>query len=196
MTQEPNTQSIPRARAVLIDPPWQGSNAEKHYKTMPLERIKALPIADLMQPNSWCFLWITGTMLWHGPDVLRAWGFEPVKPPMIVWFKGFLGTGSPLRATTEYLLLGRRGRPAPAFRGQPTHLVAPRGRHSEKPAEQIGLIERFVGEGPFIEIFARKRPSSSQDWRIWGLEAEGDSDFVMPGFPLDNDPAHRPESRP
>ncbi|WP_395638533.1 MT-A70 family methyltransferase [Pseudolysinimonas sp.] len=187
-------QLNPLARVALVDPPWQGSNAEKHYRTESLDWIKALPIADLMHADSWCFLWITGGMLWHGPDVLRAWGFEPVKPPMIVWFKGFTGTGQPLRASTEYLLLGRRGRPGYAFKGQPTHLIAPRARHSEKPAEQIALIERLVGgDGPFIEIFARKRPSSSKPWRIWGLEAEGGSDFAMPGHPLPNDPEHREE---
>jgi MT-A70 len=135
-----------------------------------------------MLDDSWCFLWVTNSTLWReGPAVLRAWGFEPIKSP-ITWFKGFIGRGSPLRNSTEHLLVGRRGRPSYAFRGQPTHLIAPRGRHSEKPAEQIALIERFAGSGPYLEIFARTRPN--ERWSVWGLEAPGGSDVEIPGYPV------------
>lgn len=172
-------------RAAHIDPPWRKQSGEKFYETMSLQQIKSMPIADLMMDDSWCFLWITGGMLWHGPEVLRAWGFEPVSPPMITWFKGFTGLGAPLRGSTEFLLLGRRGHPVPAFRGQPTHLIAPRQRHSQKPEETVALIERFVGgDDAFLELFCRKRPSSSKVWRVWGFEAPGGSDIVIPGYPV------------
>ena len=47
------------------DPPWryaqknvQGA-AENHYPTMSIEELCALPVADLMAPDSALFLWAT-----------------------------------------------------------------------------------------------------------------------------------------
>jgi N6-adenosine-specific RNA methylase IME4 len=171
---------------VLADPPWKGFGAEKHFKTMPLKEIMAMPVSDLVREDSWCFLWIPNSLaLEVGPPVLRAWGFEPA-PQFITWFKhNHLGMGVPLRNSTEQLLVGRRGRPTTFFKGQPTHLFAPRGLHSEKPAEQIAIIERLVGpEGRLIELFARVRPSSAR-WLVWGDEIE--SDFSIPGYPVPSD---------
>jgi N6-adenosine-specific RNA methylase IME4 len=176
----------PKAVAVLADPPWRGVGAEHVYDTMNLTAIKAMPVADLVLPDAWCFVWIPNSLLLdEGAAVLRAWGFEPA-PQLITWTKFALGTGRPLRNTTEQLLVGRRGKPEAHFRGQPTHLIAPRGRHSEKPAEQYAVVERLVGnDGVLLELFARRRPSSSR-WLIWGSEAEGGSDFEVPGYPVEN----------
>lgn len=173
------------AVAVLADPAWRGYGAERHYDTMSLDYIKAMPVAAFVSDDSWCFLWIPNSLvLDEGAAVLRAWGFEPA-PQFITWFKLNLGTGNPLRNSTEQLLVGRRGHPKVYFKGQPTHLFAPRGRHSEKPAEQFALIERLVGpDGPLIELFARQRPSSPR-WLVWGNEV--DADFVIPGYPVPSD---------
>lgn len=179
-------QTNQKAIAVLADPAYRGFGAEKHYDTMSIEDIKAMPISGLVRDDSWCFLWIPNSLaLETGPAILRAWGFEPA-PQFITWFKhNHLGTGTPLRNSTEQLLIGRRGKPEIYFRGQPTHLIAPRGAHSEKPAEQVAIIERLVGEeGLIFELFARRRPSSAR-WRVWGAEVA--SDFVVPGYPVTSD---------
>ena len=175
-------------RVLLADPPWKIGQLGKlgaiqHYDLMTLERIKAMPIPDLMLDDSWCFLWVTNNTLWEGPAVLKAWGFDLVKQP-ITWSKFRMGLGQPLRNSTEHLLLGRRGKPSFNFRGQPTHLIAPIQSHSHKPEEQFALIERF-SEGPYLELFARRHPSSSRNWSVWGNEI--DSDISIPGYPVPSD---------
>ena len=68
------------------DPPWRYSAkrvqgaAEHHYPTMSIEDLCALPVADLMAPDSALFLWATFPQL---PDALRlieAWGFDKTIP--------------------------------------------------------------------------------------------------------------------
>lgn len=179
--------------AVLADPPWKGFGAEKHYDTMSLADIAAMPVADLVRPDAWVFLFIPNSLvLDHGAAILRAWGFEPA-PQFITWFKLNLGTGYPLRNSTEQLLIGRRGKPKTFFHGQPTHLFAPRGAHSEKPAETHALIERLVGpEGTLVELFARVRPSSPR-WLVWGWEVDGD--LSVPQYPTPSDFAHQEDGR-
>ena len=182
------TEATKKYRVLLGDPPWSIGQLGKlgaiqHYDLMTLDRIKAMPISDLMLDDSWCFLWVTNNTLWEGPAVLKAWGFDLVKQP-ITWSKFRMGLGQPLRNSTEHLLLGRRGKPSFNFRGQPTHLIAPLQDHSHKPEEQFALIERF-SDGPYLEIFARRRPSSSRDWSVWGTEIS--SDVSIPGFPVPSD---------
>ncbi|HWH25146.1 MAG TPA: MT-A70 family methyltransferase [Pseudolysinimonas sp.] len=162
-----------------------GNGGERHYETMSLADIKAMPIADLMEPDSWCFLWIpNGLALEEGNAVLRAWGFTPARQ-FITWFKGFTGFGEPLRNSTEQLLVGRIGKPKIHFRGQPTHLIAPRQTHSTKPQEQVAIVERLIGpDGLILELFARTQPSSDR-WRVWGMEVE--SDISIPGYPVPSD---------
>lgn len=181
-------QGKKKFRVVLADPPWSLNQMGKlgaiqHYDLMNVVRIRELPVADLMMDDSWCFLWVTNNTLWEGPAVLKAWGFDLVKQP-ITWAKFQMGLGQPLRNSTEHLLLGRRGHPKFNFRGQPTHLIAPRQEHSHKPEEQFALIERFT-DGPYLELFARRRPSSSADWSVWGNEI--DSDISIPGYPVPSD---------
>ena len=59
---------------IYADPPWrytqkglQGA-AEKHYPTMGIDEICALPVADLAAPDSVLFLWATFPQL---PEALR-----------------------------------------------------------------------------------------------------------------------------
>jgi N6-adenosine-specific RNA methylase IME4 len=46
-------------------------------------------------------------------------------------------------------------------------IVAPRGRHSEKPDAVYEMIERDYPSLPKIELFARARRDG---WRAWGNE--------------------------
>ena len=45
------------------------------------------------------------------------------------------------------------------------------------------MIERLYQNRNYLELFARKRPSNPK-WYIWGDEAEGGSDIVIPGYPV------------
>lgn len=188
----------PKFRVLLADPPSRSGQlgkrgAERHYELMSFEEIASMPIADLMLDDSWCFLWVTNqTLFEEGPAILSRWGFTLVKQP-ITWVKLHTGLGSPLRNSTEHILVGRRGHPQHSFRAQPTHLIAPRQGHSVKPDEQFALIERLVGSnGPFLELFARRRPKNPA-WLAWGREVPGGSDIVIPGYPVPSkgEEAHR-----
>ena len=181
----------PRFRTILADPPWDiqqkgARGAEMHYDLMSLAQIKAMPIADLAEDDAHLWLWVTNGTLRHGYDVAEAWGFTVRSP--LTWIKFRLGLGNYLRNATEHVLFATRGRAPVKFNSQPTWINAPVQDHSHKPEEQYALIER-VSPGPYLELFARRRPSSTADWSVWGNEI--DSDIVIPGFPVASDVRHR-----
>ena len=185
------TSTSPRFRTILADPPWDiqqkgARGAEMHYDLMSLAQIKAMPVADLAEDDAHLWLWVTNGTLRHGYDVAEAWGFTVRSP--LTWIKFRLGLGNYLRNATEHVLFATRGRAPVNFNSQPTWINAPVQDHSHKPEEQYALIER-VSSGPYLELFARRRPSSTADWSVWGNEIE--SDIVIPGYPVASDVRHR-----
>jgi N6-adenosine-specific RNA methylase IME4 len=180
-------------KAILADPPWQYSDqgsriAPSHessvngYSTMPLEDIKAMPIATLAADDALLFLWATSSFLVDGSatEVARAWGFEPktflpwVKlsstpgeskasyagHPAVEWLTNHgvkinIGMGHYIRNCAEPLIICARGRATvpPADR-LPGVLVAPRRVHSQKPLQVYDLVET-LSDGPYLELFAR-----------------------------------------
>ncbi|MFJ8252980.1 MT-A70 family methyltransferase [Streptomyces sp. NPDC094466] len=188
MTQELSPREVPtRFRTILADPPWDHQQrglkgAEQHYRLMSLERIKQMPVADLAEENSHLWLWCTNGSLRDAYDVAESWGFIPRAP--LTWVKFRLGLGSHLRHSTEHLLFCTRGTAPVRFKSQPTWFNAPVQEHSRKPAEQFAVIER-ISAGPYLELFARRRPPSNGDWSVWGWEIE--SDISIPGFPVPSD---------
>ncbi len=190
-TATTNTPEIRQFRTILADPPWDiqqkgALGAERHYDLMTLERIKAMPVADLAEDDAHLWLWVTNATLRHGYDVAEAWGFTVRSP--LTWIKFRLGLGNYLRNATEHLLFATRGKAPVNFRSQPTWINAPVQDHSHKPEEQYALIERISG-GPYLELFARRRPPSTADWSVWGDEI--DADITVPGFPVPSDLARR-----
>ena len=149
---------------ILVDPPWPLQSGEKHYRTMSLARIKALPVGQLAARDA------------H-----------------LVKFRLGLGGRYQLRNATEQLLFCTRGRAPLGSRSQPTWFNAPVTEHSRKPAEQFAIIER-VSPGPYLELFARRRPESNQPWAVWGDQV--DSDIRIPGFavPRYSERAHEAEA--
>ncbi|MEU8717552.1 MT-A70 family methyltransferase [Streptomyces sp. NPDC048663] len=189
MTENSTTkQGVPtRWRTILADPPWDhqqrgAKGAERHYRLMSLERIKGMPVADLAEENSHLWLWVTNSSLRDGYDVAEAWGFTPRS--ILTWVKFRLGLGAYLRNSTEHLLFCTRGKAPVSFKSQPTWFNAPVVEHSRKPDEQYALIER-LSDGPYLELFARRRPPSNRGWSIWGNEVE--SDVKIPGYPVPSD---------
>ena len=164
---------------VLVDPPWPAQGGEKHYRTMSLARIMALPVDRLAARHAHLWLWTTNALLPTAYEVAAAWGFT-VRSPM-TWVKFGLGRGGryQLRNATEQLLLCTRGTAPLGSRSQPTWFNAPVTEHSRKPAEQFAIIER-ISPGPYLELFARRRPESRQSWAVWGDQV--DSDIRIPGY--------------
>ena len=164
---------------ILVDPPWPLQSGEKHYRTMSLARITALPVGQLAARDAHLWLWTTNALLPRAYEVAEAWGFTVRSP--LTWVKFRLGLGGryQLRNATEQLLFCTRGKAPLGSRSQPTWFNAPVQEHSRKPAEQFAIIER-VSPGPYLELFARRRPESNQPWAVWGDQVA--SDIRIPGF--------------
>ena len=172
---------------IYADPPWpyygdpqKWAAAGKHYPLMAQEAINELPVRTLASPSAALFLWATSPRL---PDALQAmasWGFH-YRGVAYVWVKT-RRDGAPIGAqgipptfvkpTSEFVLVGttsRRGRPFPILDfSQRQVIMAPRGRHSEKPAVFRDQIVKLCGDRPRIELFAREQ---APGWDCWGAEA-------------------------
>jgi N6-adenosine-specific RNA methylase IME4 len=175
-------------KVILADPPWsyyawdentgpQGRTAAKHYQTMTVEDIAALPIAKLGQENCALFLWAVWPDIFRAQEVIGAWGFRYATIAW-VWVKlnpssiGFhYGLGNYTRANTEPCLLGIRGSMPPAVKDVQALIVSPVREHSRKPDEQYGKIERLYPGVPKVELFARRKWTG---WDTWGDEIEND----------------------
>lgn len=158
------------------------NSPERHYATMTLDQIKALPVAESAANNCLLLLWAVDPMIPQALDVGAAWGFT-FKTVGFVWakerritssrgknvddpdLKRFpIGTGYWTRSNPEICLLFTRGKPRRLSAAVRKLLIAPRREHSRKPDEQYGRIEALVG-GPYLELFARQaRPG----WESWG----------------------------
>lgn len=168
---------------ILADPPWQYHNksalgaAERHYPTMPLKDICALPVADLCAPDCTLFLWVTFAMLREAFEVMDAWGFTYVTCAF-VWLKknkiseGYrLGLGSWTRANAEFCLFAKKGRPKRQSANVRQVIEAPMTRHSQKPGEARRRIVQLMGDLPRLELFAREK---APGWDVWGNEVQSD----------------------
>lgn len=169
---------------ILADPPWnhetwsdkgQGRSAERHYDTMDLDTIRALPVADLAAKNCALFLWAIWPRIFDAQRVIEAWGFT-YRTLAWEWLKlnpsgiGLkMGMGHYTRANPEPCLLAVRGRMPVAVRNERNVLIAPAREHSRKPDEQYAKIGRLYPEGRRLELFARQRWPG---WDAWGNEVE------------------------
>lgn len=68
---------------IHADPPWRYDDksrnrggAERHYKTMSLEELKAMNVADYAAKNSCLLMWTTGPQLADSIELMRSWGFQ------------------------------------------------------------------------------------------------------------------------
>lgn len=159
---------------IYADPPWQYSNsgtqgaALKHYRTMPLDEIAALPIQQLAADESHLHLWTTNAFLFDAQHILEAWGFE--YKSCFVWVKPQMGMGNYWRVSHEFLLLGVRGGLCFQAKNEKSWVEAKRFEHSHKPEAVRRKIGR-VSPGPRLELFGRR---AVEDWTVWGNEVEVD----------------------
>lgn len=191
----------PPIEVIACDPAWRfkanstgapqgdvkhGRNASRHYRTMSLAEIQALPVKPLIAPNSVCFMWITGPFLAIGAHVpiLRAWGFKP-SSIAFTWVKLrkrtpglFLdknldlhkGLGLTTRKGAEFVVMGVRGKSLRQSRSVQEVGLYNLREHSRKPDEFRSRIEEYVGPGRvMVELFAR---APALGWTVLGDETE------------------------
>jgi N6-adenosine-specific RNA methylase IME4 len=163
---------------IYADPPWpfatrsargRDRSPDRHYAQMTSSEIMALPVWEVAAPDCVLLMWVTMPQLPLGLWVMRSWGFE-YKTCGFAWLKTnkdgalFKGLGFWTRANAELCLLGTRGNPKRLHADVPQAILAPRGRHSAKPAEIRRRIERLA-PGPYLELFAREK---APGWISWG----------------------------
>lgn len=194
-------------RVILADPPWrfdlrsekgEGKSPQRHYPTMSIEEIKAVPVELVAAKDCALFIWVTWPLLPHWVEVIEAWGFT-YKALAWEWIKFnpetgnyAFGGGYGTRKNLEPCLLASRG--SPSLRKEApgslfgsnsipmgVHSVrdfiewlpydcirAPLREHSRKPDEQYTRIETLF-DGPRIEMFARQKRAG---WTSWGNETQ------------------------
>lgn len=174
--------------SIAADPAWKfqthspagQARIEKHYATMSLDEIIALPVRDLAKRDAFLHLWVPGPFLVKGLHlrVMIAWGFEPVamsfvwiktKRDAIMWGLDAVGSfhfgnGYTTRKNAEFCVLGRRGDPVRRSARVRELIVSQRREHSRKPSEFFDRAQEF-SDGPYLELFARE---SRNGWATWG----------------------------
>lgn len=178
---------------IYADPPWRFSTysskgqkkaPDRHYPTMKIEDICALPVPALAADDAALFLWVYQPMLRQAFLLFDVWGFE-FKTVAYIWVKTnghqdrlFYGgqdakksLGYHTRAGSEQCWLATKGRGYKRLsKAEPQVVFAPRREHSRKPDEIAESIVRLTGpETSRIELFARtERPG----WAAWGNEVD------------------------
>ncbi len=168
-----DTRALGHADVLLADPPWRFQACisndraiENHYPTMTFEQLASLHVPAGQSAVLFC--WTTPPQADLAVDLVRAWGFT--YKTQLVWVKDKIGMGYYARGRHELLFVATRGEPAlPAPADRPDSvIIAPRGRHSEKPAAAYELIERMYPQASKRELFARNRRDG---WlEPWGLD--------------------------
>lgn len=177
----------------VFDVPWNyvvrsdkglGKSAERHYDTMTLAEIEAMPVGQFFKKDSRIFFWITGPFLAIGAHVpiMRAWGYEPVSifnvwaKPVAAYYQNPHGVtlddhlfemnmGFTSRQNAEYVVLGRRGDPPERLSKSIRQIIVePAREHSRKPDKFYQIVERYA-QGPYLELFGRTR---KKGWTVRG----------------------------
>ncbi len=180
-----------RYRTIVADPPWEydswptDSTSERSafrrpgvavntarlaplpYKSMSVERIHALPVAELAEKDAHLYLWTTQRYLSESFAIVKSWGFR--YSVTLVWSKPprGLGPGGTFMPTAEFVLFARRGTCRALSRVDRCVWAWDRAGHSRKPEAFLDLVEQ-VSPGPYLEMFARR---NRLGWDTWGNEA-------------------------
>lgn len=165
-----NTEN--KYQIIYADPPWNYADSgcagacERHYSTMHIDDIGALPIKELTAENAVLFLWATYPKMEEALKLIKAWGFTyksiafqwvklnkavQVNNPQITTIQDllksscFFGLGRWTRGNTECCLLAVKGKPKRASASVGQLIFAPLTRHSAKPPETREKILQLMG---------------------------------------------------
>jgi N6-adenosine-specific RNA methylase IME4 len=167
-------------KIIHADPAWsfenwsekgEDRNPNRHYETMGVDEIAALPVGHLASGDCALFLWVCDPLLDQALHVMRAWGFR-YTTVAFTWAKRtkldngwHLGTGYYTRANPETCLLGMMGSLPRRDAGVRQLIVEPVREHSRKPDRVADDIVRLFGDLPRVELFAR---TARPGWESWG----------------------------
>lgn len=165
---------------IMADPPWRydlwsqkGANksADRHYETMPIGEINALPVLDLAAPDCTLWLWCTAPMFPQQLTTVAAWGFtyctQGAWVKMTKHGKVAFGTGYGLRGAHEPFIIAKRGEPTLTRKTRSViHGLA--CAHSQKPEEAYREAERLMPRANRLELFSR---TDRAGWTTWGDQA-------------------------
>ena len=193
-----------RFSVILCDPCWRYEQkglrgaAEKHYPTLSIEDICALPVAGLAADDAVLFLWSTFPQLPAALRVVNAWNFR-FKTVAFLWLKKnkrtdsfFYGLDFWTRSNAEVCLLATKGHPRRRSASVSQLIISPVEAHSKKPDIVREKIVELMGDVPRIELFARER---APGWEAVGNEIDGrDIREVLNGMIADS--AHYPDKKP
>lgn len=162
-------------RVIYADPPWSYNDkqdtdyyggAEKHYDTMPIDEIAALPIDRIAEKDAVLFLWTTNPLIFDSRKIFEAWGFT--YKSMFIWDKVRTGMGHYNSVRHEMLLICTRGSCTPDTPRMfdSVQSIERTENHSEKPQQFRDIIDTLYA-GKKIELFARQ---PHDGWDVWGNE--------------------------
>ena len=140
----------------------------RHYETMTVPEIMAMPVEEIAAPQALLFLWVTVPHLANGMDTASRWGFKYVSS--FVWPKQRIATGYWIRNRHEIVLLCKRGRfPRPDGKAPfpDSVLDGEQREHSRKPIGLKDHIDDLWPQARRVELFAR---SDRDGWTCWGDE--------------------------
>jgi len=171
--REAPTLPAGKYHVIVADPPWKypgedavGRRAPNPYPSMSMDEIRTLDVARLALDNCILWLWTTNTFMRDAFTVLDAWGFE--HRTILTWGKNKFGLGDWLRGQTEHCIMAIKGRPTVRLTNESTLLLAPTGKHSEKPEAFYEMVERMC-PGRKVELFQRQ---PREGWDGFGDEVE------------------------
>jgi N6-adenosine-specific RNA methylase IME4 len=167
---------------IMIDPStrfetWSDKNQRRspqsHYRTMPMEEIRALPVGDLARSEGCVlFMWTTWPLIDEAPAIMRGWGFHFSSGG--VWVKrtvhgklGF-GAGYRLRSACEPWLLGTIGSPMTS-KSHRNVIEGQLREYSRKPDEAYSWLESYMPNAVRrADVYSRE---SRAGWEAFGDEA-------------------------
>lgn len=177
VTKKTATLPTDMFRVIYADPPWSYGNsgsgldhygpAERHYPTMSIADLCAMPIKSITEDNAVLFLWVTSPLLDECWPVIKAWGFE--YKTSFVWDKVKHNFGHYNSVRHEFLLVCTRGSCTPDVNKlfDSVQTIERTDTHSEKPDEFRGIIDTIYPNGKRIELFARTKHDT---WECYGNE--------------------------
>lgn len=156
---------------IVCDPPWPWAGGktkagEAHYRTMGLDKIIALPVAALAQPDCALLIWSTGPLLDRAILTAQAWGFS--YKSHVVWRKTTatgkprMGCGFWARSMHETVVIATRG--APRALRLPSVIDGVAREHSRKPDEFYHLIRKLTPRLKRADIFSRQTRPGFDGW--------------------------------
>lgn len=173
---------------ILADHPWpyvSFGTAKLPYPPMTWESLREFPWGEFTAKRCLVFIWVTGPLLAKQMAVCEHWASKfgwIYQGTPFVWIKT-TKDGKPLGATGPRPRLVKplaemvvaystvkNGRTFPLLTESMSQWVfAPRGEHSEKPAEVRDRIVQLVGDRPRLELFARQEVDG---WDQIGAESK------------------------